>query len=273
MQTSDSGLVPTTLGRLNIRQVGSGPPALLWHSLWVDSCSWGPLEEALGAHRRLVIVDGPGYGGSDPIHRDFTLDDCANAAVAVLEHLGVDGPVDWVGNAWGGHVGITLAAERPDRVRSLVTINAPLLPVGRRQRLTTSYPLALLYRVAGPSALVAKPLFDTLLGAEAFEAQPERAAAIVDAFTHADRESMRRTIRFMHRWQPLTDALPAITAPTQFLTGDVDGQQWSPGAARTAAATMRDARVVALSGAGHVTPLLLDTELIANTVAEFWRST
>ena len=273
MQTSDSKLVPTSLGRLNIRQVGSGPPALLWHSLWVDSCSWGSLADALGAHRRLVIVDGPGYGGSDPIHRDFTLDECTGAAVEVLEHLGVDVPVDWVGNAWGGHVGITLTAEQPDRVRSLVTINAPLLPVQRRQRWTTSYPLALIYRVTGPSKVVAKPLFDTLLGAEAFEAQPDRAAALVDAFRHADRESMRRTIRFMHRWQPLTDTLPAITVPTLFLTGAVDGQDWSPSRARTAAATMPDARVVQLRGAGHVSPLLLDTDLIASTVADFWRST
>jgi pimeloyl-ACP methyl ester carboxylesterase len=270
---SEANLVPTSLGRLNIRRVGSGPPALLWHSLWVDSGSWGPLVDSLGAHRQVVAVDGPGYGGSDPIHRDFTLDDCANAAVEVLDYLGITGPADWVGNAWCGHVGITLAAGRPARVRSLVTINAPLLPVGRRQRLTTSYPLALLYRLIGPSAVIAKVLFDTLLGSDAIEAQPHRAADIVSAFKRADRGSMQATIRFMHHWQPLTDKLPAITAPTLFLTGDVDGQQWSPARAQAAAATMLDARVVTLTGAGHVSPLLLDTDLIASTVADFWQST
>jgi pimeloyl-ACP methyl ester carboxylesterase len=268
----ETQLVPTPLGRLNVRQVGAGPAALLWHSLWVDSRSWGPLVDALAAHRRLVVVDGPGYGDSDPIHRDFTLGDCADAAVEVLDGLGIAGPVDWLGNAWGGHVGITLAAARPERVRSLATVNAPLLPVGRRQRWTTSYPLAMLYRATGPSPLIVKPLFDTLLGAEAFAAQPDRAAALVDAFRHADRESIRRTIRFMHRWRPLTDTLPAITAPTLFMTGAVDGQDWSPTRARTAAATMPDARVVPLRGSGHVSPLLLDTEMIASTVTEFWRS-
>jgi pimeloyl-ACP methyl ester carboxylesterase len=84
---------------------------------------------------------------------------------------------------------------------------------------------------------------------------------------------MQATIRFMHHWQPLTDKLPAITAPTLFLTGDVDGQQWSPARAQAAAATMPDARVVTLTGAGHVSPLLLDTDLIASTVADFWQST
>jgi hypothetical protein len=69
--TSDANLGPTSLGRLNIRRVGSGPPALLWHSLCVDSGSWSPLVDTLGAHRQVMTVDGPGYGGSDAIHRDF----------------------------------------------------------------------------------------------------------------------------------------------------------------------------------------------------------
>ena len=217
----------------------------------------------------MVIVDGPGYGGSDPIHRDFTLDYGAGAAVEALDHLGIAGPVDW-GNAWGGHVGITLAADRPARVRSLVTINAPLLPVGRRQRWTTSYPLALLYRLTGPSPIIAKVLFDTLLGSDAIE-QPDRAADI-SAFQAPHRRRCNH-LPVLHHWQPLTDKLPEITAPTLFLTGDVDGQQWSPTVAQAAAATMPDARVVTLRSAGHVGPLLLDTDLIASTVADFWQST
>ena len=269
---SDSCLVPTSLGRLNVSRIGSGPPALLWHSLWVDSRSWGPLPDLLGAHRHVVTIDGPGYGGSDPIRRDFTLDDCASSAMEVLDHLGLSEPVDWVGNAWGGHVGITLAASRPQRVRSLVTIAAPLLPVGLGQRLTQTYPLALLYRLTGPNRMITAALFETLLGPEAITAQPDRAADMINTFKAADRESIRRTIRFMHRWQPLTDTLPAITAPTLFMTGDLDDQEWSPAAAQAAAATMPDARVETLSGAGHLGPLLLDAEFIASTVAEFWAS-
>ncbi len=269
--TSDSSLLPTSLGRLNVGQAGSGPPVILWHSLWVDSRSWGPLVDFLGAHRRVVTIDGPGYGRSDPIQRDYTLEDCANAAAELLDHLGISEPVDWVGNAWGGHVGITLAADQPHRVRSLVTIAAPLVPVGAWQRWTQTYPLAVLYRLTGPNRLITKVLFDALLGSDAMTAHPDRAADIIRGFTEADRGSIRRTIRFMHRWRPLTDTLPAIAAPTLFLTGDLEDQQWSPADAQAAAATMPNARVVTLAGAGHVGPLLLDVDLIARTVIEFWR--
>ena len=268
--SSDSDLVPTSVGRLNVGQAGVGPPALLWHSLWVDSRSWGSLVDSLGAQRRLVIIDGPGYGRSDPIHRDFTLDDCARAAGEVIDHLGITEPVDWVGNAWGGHVGITLAADQPHRLRSLVTIAAPLLPVGARQRWTQTYPLAVLYRLTGPNRLITKALFDALLGSDAIKAHPDRAADIIRAFTEADRDSIRRTVRFMHRWRPLTDTLPEINVPTLFLTGDLDDQHWRPADAQAAAATMPNAQVVALTGAGHIGPLLVDADLIARTVTEFW---
>ena len=269
---SDSGPVSTCLGQLHVGQAGSGPPAVLWHSLWVDSRSWGPLVDVLGAHRRVVTIDGPGYGRSSPIHRDFTLDQCAKAAGEVLDQLGITQPVDWVGNAWGGHVGITLAVSQPQRLRSLVTIAAPLTPVGSRQRWTQTYPLALVYRLTGPNRIITKALFDALLGAKAIAAQPDRAAAMMSAFRAADRGSIRRTIRFMHSWRDLTDKLPAVNVPTLFIAGDLGDQHWRPADAQAAAATMPDARVVAVTGAGHVGPLLVDLDLIAETAIEFWKS-
>ena len=39
--------VPTCLGDLHVRRTGTGPPAVLWHSLWVDSRSWGSLVDGL----------------------------------------------------------------------------------------------------------------------------------------------------------------------------------------------------------------------------------
>ena len=35
--------VPTRLGPLRVETAGSGPPAVLWHSLFVDSTTWNLL--------------------------------------------------------------------------------------------------------------------------------------------------------------------------------------------------------------------------------------
>ncbi len=111
--TSGERDISTCVGRLHVRVVGAGPGAVLWHSLFVDSLSWQGVEPALARLRTLVLIDGPSHGGSEPAQHEFSLEDCARAAVEVLVELGIDEPVDWVGNAWGGHVGIVLAASEP----------------------------------------------------------------------------------------------------------------------------------------------------------------
>ncbi|MDT7743250.1 MAG: hypothetical protein QOE59_2328 [Actinomycetota bacterium] len=92
--------VETSLGRLHVQHDGDGPPALLWHSLFVDSTSWELVRSALTRHRRLVVVDGPAHGASGPAPGPFTLADCARAAVEVLDACGV--PTRSTGSATPG---------------------------------------------------------------------------------------------------------------------------------------------------------------------------
>ena len=49
-----------------------------------------------------------------PCARDFTFAELVVAAEQALDRLGLTEPVDWVGNAWGGHVGIRLAHRHRD---------------------------------------------------------------------------------------------------------------------------------------------------------------
>ena len=62
--------IPTRVGSLAVRVLGEGPPAVLWHSLFVDERSWQRVVDGLAGERRLVIITGPGHGASsDPGHR------------------------------------------------------------------------------------------------------------------------------------------------------------------------------------------------------------
>jgi pimeloyl-ACP methyl ester carboxylesterase len=56
----------------------------------------------------------------------YTMEECAAAASTVLDVLGISEPVDWVGNAWGGHVGVIFATTSPARCRTLVTLGTPV---------------------------------------------------------------------------------------------------------------------------------------------------
>ena len=124
-------MIDTKLGRLHVEVDGEGPAAVLWHSLFVDSRSWSQLRGLIQEDRRLVLIDGPGHGKSGYPPTDFDLDDCAEAATEVLDAVGVQKPVDRLGNAWGGHVGLTLAASSPDSFRSVTTIASPVQALSR----------------------------------------------------------------------------------------------------------------------------------------------
>jgi pimeloyl-ACP methyl ester carboxylesterase len=71
--TEDAAMdVTTRLGALRVRVCGSGPPAVLWHSLFADSTTWDQVCLLLGEPRQLIAIDGPSRGSSAPTRRRFT---------------------------------------------------------------------------------------------------------------------------------------------------------------------------------------------------------
>jgi pimeloyl-ACP methyl ester carboxylesterase len=261
--------IDTRLGPLAVATLGSGPPAVLWHSLFVDSTTWSRLTPHLKGERRLVLIDGPNHGANSPLRRAFTLEDCVGAAVDVLEHLGISGPVDWVGNAWGGHVGVLFAANHPQRCRTLIAIGAPIHAYSDADRRRTRL-LSLLYLAGGPRP-VSGLLVDALLGPRARAEDPAGAAIVAEAFARAHRRGMYDAIRWLSLHRPdLTDTLDRLDTPTLLTTGPHD-PMWTTTAARTAATHLRNGAMVILPGAGHVGPLLQAATQVAELVTAFWR--
>jgi pimeloyl-ACP methyl ester carboxylesterase len=263
--------VSTDLGRLHIRRTGDGPPAVLWHSLFVDSRSWGPLSDALARHRTVYTIDGPSHGRSDSVPRDFTFEEVVASAEQALDALGVSDPVDWVGNAWGGHVGIRLATGM--RLRTLTTIGTPVQGFTVGEKLTKAWPLVGLYRMAGANGVIVKLLFDSLVGGEASAADPEQAAALVASFREADRTGMYHAMRSMMLQRTgIEGLLGDVKVPTLVMSVRDDVTGWRPDEARSTCAAIADVRVEEVAGTGHVSPLLGDRDRILRLVTDFWSS-
>ena len=262
--------IPTGVGNLAVHVTGSGPPTVLWHSLFVDSTTWAPLRSHLVAHRRLISIDGPGHGASTAVQRRFTLEECAAAAVAVLDALDVTEPVDWVGNAWGGHVGLVAAAHSPDRCRTVVTIGTPTQALTRRER-ARIVPMVWAYRLAGPVPPLTTAVMNVLLGKELSRTHPQQFQAVSRTFRQAPRRGMHEAMQsvMLHR-EGLDPLLPRIGAPTLMIVPRAD-TMISLEQARAAAATMPHAAATTVDGAGHVTLLIADPGTLADVITEFWR--
>jgi pimeloyl-ACP methyl ester carboxylesterase len=102
-------------------QAGPRPAILLLHGSGVSARSWTFQLQNLGHALRVLAVDLPGHGESDPIGA-MTLDGYADAARSLLDALGT-GPVLAAGHSLGGAVAQLLAARHPQMVRGLVLLS------------------------------------------------------------------------------------------------------------------------------------------------------
>ncbi|UZX02264.1 alpha/beta hydrolase [Arthrobacter sp. CDRTa11] len=261
-------MIDTTLGPLMVRRRGSGQPALLWHSLFVDSSTFANVVDSLGQERELILLDGPGHGGSPGPRRPYSLVECAVAANQILDALGIPGPVDWVGNAWGGHVGIVFADTFPARCRTLTTIGSPPYPLSRSERLQI-VPMVYAYRILGPAPFTGG-IANALGGKGVSKSAPQAAAAVAEAFRRGSRRDKYWAMQsVMLRRPDLRPVLARLQVPTLVLVGRNDPMNDAAEAER-AARSVRDGRFSVVTGAGHVAPLLIEPGEVTRHILAFW---
>ena len=261
-------MVDTELGSLAVRTVGEGTPAVLWHSLFVDDRSWNGLLDDLAKVRRLVVITGPGHGASADPGRRYSMDECAQAARTILDVIGIDGAVDWVGNAWGGHVGVVFAARWPDRCRSLVMIGAPLHALGRYGYTRISL-LNKAYHLLGMRQFLVHAVIGTLLSPRTRDTDPAAVQLVSDCLTGANPGGLRNAITSISLHRPSSlDLLPGVPAPTLIITGP-DHKDWTPAQAEAACRLLPYGSVAIIPDTAYLAPLEAPVET-ARLVSQFW---
>ena len=262
--------VDTRLGQLNARVVGEGRTTVLWSSMFVDSHTWDtiiPLLAADPVKRRFVLIDPPGLGLSDPLRRRSTVREAADAARDALHVLTPGEAVDWVGNAFGGHVGFDLARD-PVLLRSLVAISSPAEPIGGglRRQINLLRPLLRIAGLVGPvrDAIVAAMLTDKSA------ADPAIRSVVIDGIARPSRASLALTVRsFILDRTDATDQVADIRVPALFVASD-DRGDWSPADAERTALLTPHAHAVTITGARTLVPLEQPATL-AEAILSFWR--
>lgn len=258
--------VSTRLGRLHVRTTGEGAPTVLWPSMFVDSHTWDRMLPLLPQGRRYVLVDPPGLGLSESLRHPTDIAEAADAAVDLLDGLGVEGPVDWVGNAFGGHVGFKLGT-RAGVLGSLVAVSSPAqeLPADLRKQINLLLPLL---RVAGPVGPVRSGILEAML-TDASAAQEPVRRIVVESLARPTRRSMALAVRsFILNRVDVTAELADLAVPSLFVASD-DRGDWSPEDARASAVVAPDAEAVTIEGARTLIPLE-QPQALAEHLRQFW---
>ena len=108
--------------RLAYSDLGEGQPVfLLVHGFPLNRSMWDPQVGLLRALGRVIAPDLRGFGASEagppgPLTVDRHADDLA----ALLDHLGIGGPVIYCGLSMGGYVGFSFWRRYRERIRAFV---------------------------------------------------------------------------------------------------------------------------------------------------------
>ena len=225
---------------------GDGPPLLLLAGMFSDSASWAPVVPALERHFTVIRPDNRTTGRTR--HEGAArVEDMARDAGALLDALAL-GPAHVVGHSLGSTLGLLIAGDRPDLIRSLtLSCAAPL----RRAHLVSLFEgLCRIREAAGNDWL--RALYPWLFAPPFFEDSRNVEAAMLaaGAYPHAQGlEAMREQVAAFAAFDPFgltpVRGLPALAS---FAGEDII----VPDAlARARLADLGIADAVTIAGAGH----------------------
>jgi len=238
--------------RLNYFVEGDGPAVTLLHGFTQSGRSWREVIATMPAGWRWIVPDLRGHGETrlQP-GAPCTMDACTADLEMLWDHLGID-RTHLVGYSMGGRLALNVAARRPERLISLLTIgaHAGLEGEARESRRQGDEALAQRIEKDGLEAFInywtALPLFAGL----------ERRGPSFIAQVHAER--MRNTtaglaasLRGMGagEMEPLWDQLGRVTLPSTFVAGQLDHGYVA--SARRLASIVPNSRVEIVLRAGH----------------------
>ncbi|GAA3191050.1 alpha/beta fold hydrolase [Dactylosporangium siamense] len=214
--------------RFHYHDLGDGTPTVFLHGGGPGCTAWsdfGPVAPLFAAQRRCLLVDLLQYGRSDMSRITGPMwDHHATKTVALLDALDI-ARADFVCNSWGGTIALCLAANYPERVRSLVVTGsmpvfygptAPLPERGRRGRnARNAY-----YGEGGPTWDKMRHLIASL---EWFDPDAVPDGTVTMRYEQSldprERELAGASDEPRGEWQDLTAELGRIQAPVLFCWG------------------------------------------------------
>jgi 2-hydroxy-6-oxonona-2,4-dienedioate hydrolase len=227
---------PAPAGRLievdgrnyHVIELGSGAPLLFLHGGGPGCTAWsdfGVVAPLLARDRRCILPDLLQYGESDKSAISGPMWSFhARSIAGLLDALAI-ARIDFVCNSWGGTIALCLAAQYPDRVRSLTITGSmpvfygPLAPLpegGRRGRNARD----IYYGGEGPTL---KKMENLLTRLEWFNPKLLPRETVEMRFRQSldpeERSLAARSDDPRGQWQDLTHELAQVKCPTLFCWG------------------------------------------------------
>lgn len=239
--------------RISYMEAGQGPAIILClHGIGANSMGWRFSLAGLSDRARVIAWNAPGYLMSDGFTAEAPdAEQYADVAAALLEALGVSGPVFLAGSSFGSMLGACFAARHPGRVARLALIGTSRGqrwkgPEGRAQMLAMRAA-----SVAEGGVALARTRSHKLVA----PSTPEPVMALVRGVVAATNpRGLMQAARCTDKVDVVADFAPRILAPTLCITGQEDAVN-PPEVGRAIAEAIPGAHFVSPEGIGHLPEL------------------
>ncbi len=246
---------------------GEGEAVLLIHGSHVADAFLPLIREAALADRyRLIRYHRRGFAGSDPHSGPFSIEEQAQDALALLNHLGLE-RAHVIGHSYGGATAVQLALDTSRAVHSLVLLEPPLMTAdGAAAFSETAAPLLEAYRSGDTRGAVDS--FMSMVGGSDWRTEvaktvpggPEQAEK--DAATFFEVE-----FPALEKWGFDSDQASRISQPVLFVNGSESGPLFEEPLHLFQSAVPQTEEVV-VPGLNHLLQMR-NPRLVAEAIADF----
>ncbi len=263
MPSPPGGVRVVRVGEVGLEVIVGGrgaPLVLIQTGLLAEECA--PLAAALGGEFTTVRYHRRGYAGSDPVTGPGSIGRDARDCAALLTALGIDA-AHVLGLSYSGAVALQLAADVPERVRSLTLIEPP--PVHNAEFRSVTTELHRAYRDDGGAValdrlmrIISGPGWRELLDQQLPGAE-KQAAADAGTFFATDLPALLS-------WSFTAADAARVRAPVLYLGATASGP-WFAEVAELITTWFPRAETVLLAGADHGLALTHTADLAAAITA------
>jgi pimeloyl-ACP methyl ester carboxylesterase len=238
---------------------GAGEPVVLLHGVGMQSAAWEPQIDALECGNRVIAVDLPGHGGSDPLPQGSTLSAFVVWLDDVISTLDL-GHVNLAGHSMGALIAGGYAATYPEMTRRVALLNGVYL----RDDAASAAVIARAAEICRGNVDIQTPLarwFGSSLIDGEVRGQVSDWLNAVDVAAYGTAYSA-----FANGDKTYADELSNISCPFLALTGDGDRNS-TPEMSQAMAAQAQNGQAVVIKGHRHMVNLTaaeqVNTHLLA----------
>ncbi|KXI30420.1 alpha/beta fold hydrolase [Paraglaciecola hydrolytica] len=209
--------------KLRYKVEGQGPVLVLIHSHFYTMRQWQPWVDVLKHDFTVVRFDLTSHGltGPDPSH-DYSRQRSSDLVAGLLDHLTIQ-QASIVGSSTGAGIAYTFAAAHPERIQSLVLMNAPGMPKTSNKYMDRTLPSwggFIFY-------LLPEGLFEAFLKAPIIDdslVTPELLTEFFDMYRRDGNRMAEYERMSSYDKNDITPLLAQITAPTLVMWGEENPQ-------------------------------------------------